>query len=515
MSIGGPRDRLARLLGGPGASVARISPERRALGRFRGSELCVLRSITMNAPVPFIESRADNGTRVTRYRIRPPALLAVREAGPTPESVSDWRRVHERVVALGAERAAREHELCRWLRAAERLGVHARMGFGSLGEYAERLLGLSRRGLEERLRVARALETLPELDRAFARGELSWSAVRESSRVATAETEGAWRRWAEGRRLREVEQTVAARHPGQRPEGRADPALVKHRLRYDVRAETMALFRDLEARVRADLGEASDAELDDDMVLNEIARRALGGPSDEGRASYQVAVTRCPDCLRVSFEAGGHSHEVDAVVGDMVECDAQQLGSVDAAGAAPTHVGPPAAEGEREIRAPAGTSPRVGAEAAEPSPRGRRASQTIPPATRRAVMRREGGHCAVPGCSNHRWLDVHHVAARAEGGSHDPANLVVLCGAHHRAVHLGSLFIEATPKSGLRFRHADGTPYGGRPHPGELEVSVQVLGALEHLGFGASRARALVDEVRRRGAPEGTEAFLRAALVLA
>jgi hypothetical protein len=48
-----------------------------------------------------------------------------------------------------------------------------------------------------------------------------------------------------------------------------------------------------------------------------------------------------------------------------------------------------------------------------------------------------------------------------------------------------------------------------------VEATKQVLGALEHLGFGVSCARALVEEVRKQGAPEGVEAFLRAALVLA
>jgi hypothetical protein len=130
-------------------------------------------------------------------------------------------------------------------------------------------------------------------------------------------------------------------------------------------------------------------------------------------------------------------------------------------------------------------------------------------------MKRHHGHCAVPGCRNHRFLDVHHVVARAEGGGHDADGLLPLCGSHHQAVHAGRLVIEGSASSGFRFAHADGTAYGGRPRPGDVEMAVQVMGALEHLGFGASRARALVDEVRKRGAPEGCEAFVRAALMLA
>jgi hypothetical protein len=253
------------------------------------------------------------------------------------------------------------------------------------------------------------------------------------------------------------------------------------------------------------------------MVLYEIARRALGGPGDEGRASYQLAVTRCPECLRVSVEAGGRSHEVDDAVAEMVACDGQQVGLVDGR-AEPTgpHVGVGAARETDSDAVPAtSSSPHVIAQVQATSVRHARATQTIAPATRRAVMRRHRGRCSVPGCSNHRFLDVHHVIARAEGGGHDPGHLAVLCGPHHRAVHQGRLVVEGTASEGFSFRHADGTVYGGRLRPEDVEAATQVLGALEHLGFGANRARALVEEARKRGAPEGREALLRAALLLA
>jgi hypothetical protein len=463
--------------------------------------------------------------------MRPPHLLLVREAPPEPEEAMDWRLIHDRIVVLGAERATRERELCRWLRAAERLAVHTRVGMASLAEYAERMVGLRGRQVEERLRVARALQSLPVLDRAFARGELTWSAVRELTRVATADTESAWQRWAEGERVREVEQTVAVRHPGQRPENRPDPSLAKHRLRFEVRAETMALFRDLEARVRADLGNAPGAEVDDDMLLHEIARRALGGPVDDGRASYQVAVTRCPDCLRASAEAGGHGHELDAAAAEMVECDCQDVGDVDVgpglvsprvgthhpceapgSGAGPT---PSASEGERVSAAREESSPHAGAPARETLPPRQRATQTIPPATRRAVVRRDRGHCAVPGCSNHHWLDVHHVVPRAEGGDHDPERMLSLCGSHHAAVHRGALVIDGTASSGFSFRHADGTRYGGSLRPATVEATQEVLSTLEHLGFPSGRSRALVDAALAAGAPGDSAELLRMALRLA
>jgi len=59
---------------------------------------------------------------------------------------------------------------------------------------------------------------------------------------------------------------------------------------------------------------------------------------------------------------------------------------------------------------------------------------------------------------------------RAAGGSHDPANLVYLCGAHHGRVHKGRLIIRGQFPT-LVFTHADGRPYGRLlPQAGETSV---------------------------------------------
>jgi hypothetical protein len=69
-----------------------------------------------------------------------------------------------------------------------------------------------------------------------------------------------------------------------------------------------------------------------------------------------------------------------------------------------------------------------------------RAQRTIPERTRRMIERRDRG-CRVPGCSNHRWLDVHHIRHWADGGSTDTHNLTLLCRADHKRHHQGKLGI--------------------------------------------------------------------------
>jgi hypothetical protein len=50
----------------------------------------------------------------------------------------------------------------------------------------------------------------------------------------------------------------------------------------------------------------------------------------------------------------------------------------------------------------------------------------VSPATRRAVLRRDHEQCAVPGCRNAQFLDVHHVARRSEGGANPGASVLVV-----------------------------------------------------------------------------------------
>jgi len=63
------------------------------------------------------------------------------------------------------------------------------------------------------------------------------------------------------------------------------------------------------------------------------------------------------------------------------------------------------------------------------------------PKRRKEVFARNGGLCAVPGCSQAAQHE-HHIEFRSQGGSDEVTNLVALCACHHlRAVHGGRLTV--------------------------------------------------------------------------
>ncbi|HKA88059.1 MAG TPA: HNH endonuclease [Haliangiales bacterium] len=370
----------------------------------------------------------------------------------------EWESAHCALVRLAAVRAAHEHALGAALLRAERAEVWRALGMATFFEYAERIVGLTPRQTEERLRVARALERLPETSAALAGGRVHFTAVRELTRVLAPETEAEWLAASEGKSVGEIETLVSGRRVGDRPGDRPRAEARRHRIVLEVSAETFAAYREAQAKMRQD----ADARLTEEEGLLLMARTVLAGPADSGRSNYQIHVTRCDACGRTTHDARGQAVAVEAVVAELADCDAQR---VDEAG---------------------------------------RATQDIPPTTRRAVVRRQHGRCAVPGCRHAVFTDVHHIRLRSEGGTHDPDNLILLCAVHHGAVHRGAVSIYGSWSTGLRFTHADGSTYGAPARPRVASLLCDVHQALTGLGFKDREARWMVAELRPQVGEDGT-----------
>lgn len=99
---------------------------------------------------------------------------------------------------------------------------------------------------------------------------------------------------------------------------------------------------------------------------------------------------------------------------------------------------------------------------------------------RRAVIIRDGDHCAVPGCDRpSRWCDLHHLVPYRPGRT-DLDNLVLLCRRHHTAVHELRWRLWRGENGRYRFEPPDGGP-GARRHR---------RGRWRSAGYGSYRARA-------------------------
>ena len=107
---------------------------------------------------------------------------------PTPKLTAEVDRLGDQIAELSAHLEAATGRLLDLIREFDARGGW-NTGFRSCAEWLAWRVGLDLGAARERVRVARALGTLPALAEALARGELSYAKVRALTRVATPETE--------------------------------------------------------------------------------------------------------------------------------------------------------------------------------------------------------------------------------------------------------------------------------------------------------------------------------------
>src|SRR6266850_1199391 len=109
--------------------------------------------------------------------------------GPSSQhSTSELDRLGDEIAELSAHLDAATARLLDLIRTFDARGGW-NTGFRSCAAWLSWRVGLDLGAARERVRVARALGTLPRLAEALARGELSYAKVRALTRVATPETE--------------------------------------------------------------------------------------------------------------------------------------------------------------------------------------------------------------------------------------------------------------------------------------------------------------------------------------
>jgi hypothetical protein len=107
---------------------------------------------------------------------------------PTHPHIAELDRLGDEIAELSAHLDAATARLLALIREFDTRGGW-NTGFRSCAEWLAWRVGLDLGAARERVRVAHALETLPRLSEALARGKLSYSKVRALTRVATPETE--------------------------------------------------------------------------------------------------------------------------------------------------------------------------------------------------------------------------------------------------------------------------------------------------------------------------------------
>src|SRR5260370_5656697 len=377
-----------------------------------------------------------------------PALRARREPA------AELDRLGDEIAELSAHIEAATAQLLDLIREFDARGGW-NTGCRSCAAWLAWRVGLDPGAARERVRVARALGTLPLLARALARGELSYAKVRALTRVATPETEErllavgragtadhverivrGWRRMDRKAEARETARRHASRavHVYQDEDGMV---VLRGRLAPEVGAllvEALAAAREkvYPKNVSAETPPMAQQQGDALALLAETALHSGIDPGAPGER-YQVVVhadapaLADPDAPGQSvLEDGAH---VSAETSRRLACDASRVVM---------------------RHAPDGQIVEVCTR-----------TRTIPPALRRALQHRDRG-CRFPGCGL-PFGQGHHIRHWAHGGPTTLSNLALLCRRHHRAVHEEGYQVERQADGELRFRRPDGRPLPDTP----------------------------------------------------
>jgi hypothetical protein len=371
----------------------------------------------------------------------------------------------------------------------------------------------------EKVRVARALGALPQIDDALRRGVVSYAQVRALTRVATAENEGRLllaARFTTGAQLeklcRGLRRTVAANEGGDRPDDlrtfreetlengmvrltlvlQADEAATVMKAIDLARVDAPApVAADAPARASAEAGDVDPTALATSTATTATTATtptmtmATSGPSaDSAEASHDrgrrregsaparpLAVLPRPDALvRVAEaylthgDAAGTGGQRTQIVVHLDQDPLAPDGTLAATLDDGTRL---SAEALRRLSCDATLIPMRTSSQGGPLDLGRR-TRTITPSLRRALALRDRG-CCYPGCTNRFFLHGHHILHWAHGGPTSLENLVSLCGAHHRRLHEGGFQVARDASGDLAFKDRHGRPLPAAPSAPALD----------------------------------------------
>jgi len=345
------------------------------------------------------------------------------------------------IVNLAARINAETYELLVLIRQFDERAGWLKWGLGNCAEWLHYRCDLSMNAAREKVRVAHALKTLPEIATAFATGELSYSKVRAMTRVAGARQEDELLSFALKTTTTRVEERCRELRCGSADSlDAAQRAFANRSLRVFRNAErgTMTITIELPLETGELVEKALDKARDDSVSNTEFV--------DESWAARQADAMVSMASAFLAGDAGGSCNTADDYL-VTIHVDQSALATGKGRSSLPI-------ESVKRLCCD-GHAVVIGeGENGEPLNIGRK-TRIVPRAIKRALMARDKS-CAFPGCHHKRFVDAHHVQHWSAGGETSLENLMLLCSQHHKLVHEGGFAIERDYQDRWFFRRPDG-----------------------------------------------------------
>ena len=333
------------------------------------------------------------------------------------------------IVDLSARINAATYELLVLIREFEDRAGYLKWGLKDAAEWLAYRCDLGRSAAYEKVRVARALRTLPVISESFSTGELSYSKVRALTRVAGDHNEKDLLDFAlRTTAVRVEERCRELRFGNDASIDVASRAYANRSLRFVRNPDRGMMTVTVELPIDAGelLEKALDKARDDsgkgtpefaseswstqqaDAFVNLVNGYLSGDGINESNSSDNYLVTIHVDQTALAGGNGRSAIPIEAA--KRLCCDGQAVVLAE--------------DKQGEVLS-------IG-----------RKSRIVPTAIKRAVLAKHNHGCAFPGCSNHRFLHIHHIEHWSNGGETSVDNLMPLCTRHHPLVHEGRLRVE-------------------------------------------------------------------------
>ena len=389
-------------------------------------------------------------------------------------NIDDNDQLADEITTLSGQINAANYRFLKLIAEFDRREAWAGAGIRSCAYWLNWQCGIAMNAAREKVRVARALDGLPEINEAFEKGELSFSKVRAMTRIATPLNESYLLMIANHGTAQHMEVLVRAyRHVS--PQCDADEALSNNERVSEKEADNK------KSEHLQDQRKVSCYQDDDGMwhiqailpaeeggilvkVLKELGDRLVDAASqetekeDEKQLSIEpeivTAVTSFPQ-RRADALVAIAEHYLATGSGDAVNLKGSDRCQLimhvqDGANLDGQWLVPDAA---RRLACDASLRLVTEDEHGNVLDIGRR-SRIISSAMSRALSIRDGG-CQFPGCCESRYVDGHHIKHWADGGETKLDNLVTLCRYHHRELHKGKYFLCLKPETDTVQRFGD------------------------------------------------------------
>jgi hypothetical protein len=335
--------------------------------------------------------------------------------GTVDQALEREREARRRELRAIFEQEARgKQRVTEIVREAEDEGDWQAAGCSSSAEWLAQIASSDYRTAAQITRTSDALRSLPALDEASSRGELTLDQVAAASEFATAETDAQLARVAVGKAPKQIGLAARRLVP---PVVADDEALYERR---ELKMSWTRGRRELAFSGRLPLEQGSAFE----QAIWEIAKqqRALDKQSGTILDWQQSAADALVTLARQGGGAeGGVRRSPTTLIVHLSE-DA-----------------PPFLEGAGPLSPETAERLTCDARRLTIKPSGRdlmhsRVGRCASYAQQRALHKRSS-HCQYPGCSAVRELQAHHLVAVERGGKTELDNLILLCPRHHKLLH--------------------------------------------------------------------------------